>query len=190
MMYRVKLSLLLFVSILLIGCIKIPIGDGNSIKFSKDGFTVTDKDGAESGVSFDEEEGSLHISTGEDGDGINVIAGENSELPEDFPEEIPIADDATIVQAADMSEGTDRYYMIMYYSENPLDKLIDTYRQYIDSAGFEDISPEMDTEELFEGGEIMHSMRGEEEYFMVSVLEDEDSEDDVVTVSITYGNVE
>src|SRR5690625_2132648 len=86
-------------TIVLTGCINIPIGDGNKRKISKDGITFTDEEGGEHSISIDEEEGQFQMKGfGMDDEDEGLTLGQNLELPKDFPSDIPIPDDANIHQ--------------------------------------------------------------------------------------------
>lgn len=190
-MFRFKLALFVLVAVVLVGCIKIPTGDGGSIKLSKDGVTIANEEGNTTDIQYDDKEGQLKITDGEDGEAFNVTVGTNSELPDGFPTEIPIADDATIIQSANMSEGNELYFMITYASKNPIESIKDLYRHYINGSDYVQVDPLHDTNELFEEVDMYHGMIEDEKYFMVSIFEDEDSDGgEIVMVSLTYATTE
>src|SRR5699024_6109968 len=107
--------------------------------------------GGEHSLSLDEESGTLSFKgEGEDGD-TEWTFGEGAELPEGFPDEIPLADDAMIVHA--MSVGSQ--VSIMYGSAMSPGDLDDIYRPFMERDGKDVERSEMSFEEgtlyIYEG---------------------------------------
>src|SRR5699024_6833482 len=109
------LFILAVAATVLAGCISIPIGDGNSLKLSKEGVTVKSKDGDETTFGLDEDEdGNVTIKgEGSDGQELNIGVDQESgsinmsgvdeegeerefsmepidDIPEQLPSDIPI----------------------------------------------------------------------------------------------------
>lgn len=132
---------------LLAACIKIPIGDGNKLDLSKDGITVIGEDGNEVSISKDDDE-SFTISgigdeTGEDGE---LSFGNDLDVPEVFPKDLPMPKDANIVIASKIDEGA----MMQYISDSSLEELEKMYKKYFESGDFQE-KPEverMDTNDM------------------------------------------
>lgn len=125
--------LLLFSSILLVGCINIPLGDGNKLKVSKDGITITDNEGDEHTISVDEDKGEVNIDGfGADEDGVNYKHGDNLDPPENFPSDIPLTDDANIMQTN--SSSTAIY--VGYVTKKSPDEINDLYLPYLEGDKF------------------------------------------------------
>lgn len=122
------LSLLIFLS----GCFAIPIGDGKKVKLSKDGVTMINEDGEEASISLDTEGGSIHF-TGMGDEEFKL--GANLDLPEDFPDNVPIPEDANIVN----STTIDDLSMVLYGSGLSYDDLVAVYQEFYESNGFDKI---------------------------------------------------
>src|SRR5690625_1885659 len=106
----IRNAVLIFLTIFLASCFNIPIGDGNKIKFSKKGFTVTDDDGDEHRITIDDEEGEFKVKGfGSDGEDTNFTFGENLDPPDSFPANIPIPDDVNIYQVNDRHQGVSSF---------------------------------------------------------------------------------
>ncbi|WP_217587180.1 hypothetical protein [Lentibacillus saliphilus] len=100
-----KGSFIFVIMLLLSGCFNIPIGDGNKLKLSKDGVTVTDKEGQEHSVTVDEDNEQVKVKGfGQDGEEASVTIGNNTEIPDAFPSDIPLPDDAEVFQASEIQE--------------------------------------------------------------------------------------
>lgn len=129
-MKSIRISLLLIMTIIfLAGCIAIPIGDGNKLRLSKKGIIVTDEDGDEHSITIDEEEKSLSI-TGfgmDEDEGIQL--GENLDLPETFPEEIPIANDAQILSSSSVGGNI----IVYYHTDLPYEDVKHEYKNYYEA---------------------------------------------------------
>ena len=122
--------ILIFVTILLAGCldkIDIPIGDGNKLNFSGDGITIKDEDGVEGTFGFSEEEGISFSGDGEDGQ--HVAMGQNLSLPDDWPAEIPVLDDANITHVE--TNGNDK--AIYFNTATPFADVVDLYTDHMNS---------------------------------------------------------
>ncbi len=129
--------------VMLAGCISIPIGNGNSIKLSKDGFEVKNKEGETTKINVDEDEGSFSM-TGTDKDGNEMEYSQKSgqEIPEDFPKDIPIPGDATITGGVstkvDGSHGMNVAYIVE--GDDDVSKYLKMYVDYAEGAGYDAVS--------------------------------------------------
>lgn len=132
MKHIMKLTLCMLLVIVLIGCINIPLGDGNKLKFSKDGVVLTDEAGDETNIALDKEAGQLSISGGKEGEEMDVSVGMNVQVPEDFPVDIPLTDDAMIIQALKMTDG-EPSIAVTYFTNNEFDSIVALYDDFIDS---------------------------------------------------------
>ncbi len=130
-MNKIKVSLLLSLIILfLVGCVSIPIGDGNKIKVGKDGIEFSDKEGNVHTIAFDTENGKLYI----DGFGLEEILGLGGtvEIPERFPPDIPIPEDARVYKAND----TNGIITLAYETDQSVDRIDKMYTKYYQSNVF------------------------------------------------------
>lgn len=182
-----KVALLSAIAILLTACISIPLGDGNKMKLSKDGITFTDADGDETNISLDTEEGSFNISGGKDGEEIDFTLGVDLDVPDDFPKEIPIVEDAKIGNSTKVSEGEGR--SITYSTNESFEQVQQLYKNYV-MANYEEHELVSDQEqeqlETDEGLEVaveewnfadfMQGKRGNE-VFKVNILFNENADD-------------
>src|SRR5690625_2595708 len=135
--------LLIFLTIFLAGCINIPIGDGNKIKISKEGVTFTDEEGGEHSINIDEEEGQLNLKGfGMDEDDEGVTLGQNLELPDSFPSDIPIPDDANIFQSSSVQSA----FAVSFETSTSIDETIELYETYMNSKNFLEEPNEMDAQ--------------------------------------------
>src|SRR5690625_1004391 len=132
----------LFLAILLTGCIKIPVGDGETLEISKDGLTFSDKEGKESSIDFDKEGETLSVSTG-DGEEWTTSLGGDVDLPEDFPvNELPLTSDAIILtHHSSSADGTDAGTLI-YYSKEEFETVANMYQNHFEATGFDDVKKE------------------------------------------------
>lgn len=127
-MSNLKTGLLLILfAVFLVGCVSIPIGDGNKVKVTKEGIVLTASDGSEHTISFDTESGSLYIDGFglEDGFGL----GETYEIPEGFPADIPIPEDAKVFDADD-KQGI---ITLAYMTKQSPQMINDLYTKYFNS---------------------------------------------------------
>lgn len=163
-MRKVLLSYFLCLMIIIVsGCISIPTEDGGTVKISKDGLKINTADGEEVLVSLDKdndsltikgtdadgEEGVLNIDmneggmswTGIDGEGLEfeMNAGFTNEIPDGFPKDIPIPEDAIIFMAltSETIEGT--AYTVQYFAEGKVIDYYDLYRKYVDGLNYDEI---------------------------------------------------
>lgn len=172
-----KLKMLLVPSIILVfltGCFAIPIGDGKKVKLSKSGITVIDEDGKEASLTVDTDEGSIHFS----GPGNEEVSfGLNVDLPEDFPEEIPIAKDANIYTATSDVDAM----IVLYGTKVPFEEILQSYEDFFDSYGFDSV----DKEEIPTGegnNRIVFQGQKEEEMFMIAITSLENEEENQIQI--------
>lgn len=156
-----KLSVFGMLLFLLTGCISIPIGDGNKIKISKDGLTFTDGESGEHTISFDGDSQEIVIDDGEGGGGVISIDedndqimmtgsnedgefinafGENLDLPEDFPKDIPMIKDANIYHVLSHSGNM----TVTYKTKMHRDETDKFYTDYVNSLKVSE-EPNIDT---------------------------------------------
>src|SRR5690625_603183 len=133
-MKGIRISFLLFMMIVLLaGCIAIPIGDGNKLRLSKKGITVTDEDGEEHSISIDDEEKSLSISGFGMDEDEGIQLGENLDLPDNFPEDVPVAQDAQIHSSSSVSGNI----IVYYHTDLPYEDVKHEYQKYYETASFD-----------------------------------------------------
>lgn len=128
--------------ILLNGCISIPTGDGESIGLSKDGVTIKTKDGEETTITGDEEEGSISIqATDADGNKTSFNSTTSEEIPADFPDSIPIPKEAVIKvgQASEM-DGSHHFTVVYELENGDIAEYDDLYQEYAKENGYEIIA--------------------------------------------------
>lgn len=141
-MKRFILMLTVFFTIFVLsGCISIPIGDGDSLKLSKDGMTIKSKDGEETSFSADEQDGSFSVQgTDADGKETDIQIETSGEIPEDFPTDIPIPKEAEITTTNDSTIDGSRMMHVSYVVESgeaDVTKYGDLYRDYIEKMDYE-----------------------------------------------------
>lgn len=129
---------------LLVGCVSIPIGDGKSMKVSKEGVSVKSKDGNENQeLSFDvdEESGSFSIDgKDEDGQITSMQMEETTEIPDEFPKDIPIPDAAEVESALNIDVGDVTQSVVYLKIESrDLSEFEDMYKAYGESQGYEEL---------------------------------------------------
>lgn len=177
--------------VVLVGCFKIPLGDGESLKISKDGFTVSNSDGKETKVNIDKDEGKISVSSDE-GEGLSV--GNNADIPEEFPSDIPIPEGAIILSGITLDdEDEGRVTSVNYIYEGNFDDLVQLYQEYLSNGNFDSIEDSTTQETIAamtsvytkDGHEmeIIHGYKEHEVYiFQISVLDGKDH----VTVNIMH----
>src|SRR5690625_3715938 len=122
---------MLAIVLLLTGCINIPIGDGNKMKISKDGITFTDEEGGQHSITIDEEEGQVSMKGfGTDGEDQVISVGQNLSIPDSFPADIPMPDDAHIFHASSLQSVT----TISFETAIDIGKIVDLYETYLNSG--------------------------------------------------------
>lgn len=181
-MKQIKIRLFfLLMLVFLTGCIKIPIGDGNSLKISKDGLAVSDSDGEVSTFSIDEDGESLSVSSG-DGEEWEGTFGENIEIPEEFPlKDLPIPKDANVISAQRMSLEEGNGSIIIYTYEGEIESLRKIYVENFNENGFEEV-------EEASLGDVEYatiSAKKNSNTYIVQIIGDGDN----IQVSLMYGEV-
>lgn len=162
---------------LLAGCMSIPIGDGKSMKLSKDGIKFKSENGEEQEISFQEnEDGASYTVTGtdEEGEASEVSFGQTTEIPENFPEEIPVPDDAVVESAMNMDLG--EMIQITIYLNAPsekFDEYAELYRGFGDKTGYEK------SVETTQDGFISLSFKREDEVVSVTINRDSNQEEEL-----------
>lgn len=158
--------------IILTGCIKIPIGDGNSLKISKDGLTVSDADGEESTISIDKDAESFSISSGdEEWEGA---FGENIEIPKDFPtKDLPIPKGANVISVQKMNVEDGHGSILIYTYEGDIDDLSKMYVDNFQKNDFEEIEDGSVGEPGIEGYAAITAQKEGKSYYVQMFGSDE-----------------
>lgn len=171
---------IVLLTLILVGCFSLPIGDGNKLKISTDGIAVTDSEGGEQGFTLEENDETLTMKSFSTGDEeVEVIFGDNLALPDDFPNDIPLADDANIHQTNIVESAITIAYTTKMSAED-IDKV---YEAYFNSDHFVDQPHVM--EQIADGYFFKHYQGvGEDRILAVQVNDMEDKEDDTVVVIV------
>ena len=126
-----KVLLLGTALIILTGCFNIPIGDGNKLKLSKDGVTLTDGEGGTHSITLDEDEGQVHFEGfGMDEDDEGMSFGQNLSVPDALPGDIPITDDASVYQSSSIQGNVS----VVYATNVSNDDVMSLYENYFNSS--------------------------------------------------------
>lgn len=135
-MFIKKSVWLLALTSLLVGCVGIPLGDGNKLEVSDDGINVTGEEGEEYSLSINEESDQIEVTgSGNDGEDMTLTMGDNIEIPETFPVDIPLPEEANIFQAVDIDESISVAFEIAVDIQE-----IDTlYKEHINSDIYSDL---------------------------------------------------
>lgn len=124
----VCLGLLGCLFMILTGCISIPTGDGGSIKLSNEGLQIQSSDGEQT-LAIENKETGFQI-TQKDEQGQEITAKVSYELPEKFPINIPVPDNATEVTSLESEYDGTKMYGLSF--EVPNASVYDYYQIYID----------------------------------------------------------
>ena len=114
--------------------ISIESEDG-SFSIDEDGsFSVTDEDGDETtgNIDIDADGGEFSIE-GEDGD---IQFGSGSEIPDEWPDDIPQPDGVTVQSAATFSEGDETSIILTGTADDDPDEWTAAYGSQLEDAGF------------------------------------------------------
>lgn len=175
-MQKAKIIVVLFTSLLLVaGCVSIPTGDGGKLKISKSGLEIEDKDGEKSEMTFDTDEGGYTIET----DGNVAKAGSNAEIPKDFPNDILLPKEATLILS---NEIDDNSYMLSYQVEGQMTDEHTIYADYLNDNGYE--VHEINMEDTI----ISYQGRKENDHFLHYQMSG--NEDNTYNLSILYGKLD
>ncbi|AOM81721.1 hypothetical protein [Salisediminibacterium beveridgei] len=149
-----KWLMFLFLSTLLLtGCGSFTFSDDEdgevSIDFfglfsgdSEDAITVTDKDGSEQSIGFEQDDdGSISVSgTGDDGEEtFSFGAGGSSELHEEFPDDIPFPDTAEIFGTQRVADNDEVMHTVQFVFEEDANDVFELYKDYIQSQGYDNV---------------------------------------------------
>ncbi len=120
MMSDVKVSVLMvFLIIMLTGCVSIPIGN-NVLEISTDGISFNSSDG--NSEEFTDREDNAEIT------GFSL----GGQLPEDFPEDIYFPEDAQIINVFEIEDDSQKAMSVMYeVGGDRQTELLDIYREYV-----------------------------------------------------------
>lgn len=146
--YLMLLIAVIMLGILLTGCGKVTIkgDDGEkgtiNLKDIKDGkinVETEDKDGEKGSFGFnvDEEDESATMSMDTEDGQFNMEAGEGTELPEGFPDDFPIPDDAVIEISNTMTQDDDVIYSVHFFTDKSPEDLYQAVKQYAEEKGME-----------------------------------------------------
>lgn len=126
-------AMLLATTMLLAGCFSIPLGDGNKMKLSKSGVTITDEDGEEHSITVDEEEGQVTMKGfGMEEEEAEIKFGEGLDVPDSLPKDIPIAKDADIIQSSTVQTMTS----VSYTTKQEIEEIEAMYQEFFDQDTF------------------------------------------------------
>ncbi len=107
--------------------------EDGSFSIDEDGsFSVTDEDGDETTGNIDAEGGGFSIE-GEDGD---IQFGSGSEIPDEWPDDIPQPAGVTVQSAATFSEGDETSIILTGTADADPDEWIAAYASQLEDAGF------------------------------------------------------
>jgi len=107
------------------------LGAGAALAACSDGETTIST--PEGDVSVDPDSGSVDFE-GEDGSG-SVNVGEGSEVPDDFPSDVPLPD-GTLVSSSSFGTDDDKTWGLVYTFDDP-GSVLDDYRDALEDAGYE-----------------------------------------------------
>ncbi|MFD0671615.1 hypothetical protein [Cohnella sp. GCM10027633] len=109
-----------------------------SAEATKDGDEITVKtDEGKAKITTDGENGAVQYeATDADGGTVKVETGAKS-LPADFPKEIPLPDDATIVTTVNMTSDQVKGYMVAITTGLDAQKAADFYRKALNDEGYQ-----------------------------------------------------
>lgn len=178
MKHLMKLTLVMLLTIVLVGCINIPLGDGNKLKISKDGLVFTDEAGDETNIALDQEAGQLSVTGGKEGEEVDFSIGMNVQIPDDFPKDIPLTDDAMIIQAMKMTDG-EPTISVTYFTNDEFDSIVRLYDNFFDSS-FTTNEKLKDEENPYAGSELeMYMISGERNdgNLIVTIMSNQNTED-------------
>src|SRR5699024_12871669 len=130
----IKLIILSFgTTVLLTACINIPLGDGNKMKLSKDGLEFTDADGDKHSIGIDEDKESITMKCfgmdNNEGEGSLTLGGK--ELPENFPEEIPMPESYKIGH----SLHAQTKMSVSFYTATEPEEIREMYEEFFQTYG-------------------------------------------------------
>lgn len=177
---------LVLMTIFLVGCITIPLGDGNKLKVSKEGVTFTDEDGGEHSITIDEEEEQVTMKGfGMEDEDDEVVLGADLDIPDALPKDIPIPDDANVHQAS----AVHSVITVSYTTTMNLDEIVILYEDYFSRDLF---TEEPSITENKSGDSIIHNYDGKREDGVLAVQIDgsEDAEHTRVIIVFTENNDE
>ena len=129
-------------------------------------------------VDIDTDGGGTMTFEGDNGEQFSVTAGEQASLPDNWPSEVAIMDDATITYAGSMMGASGGGLTTVFTSRAAKAEVVDFYRRTLADAGYT-IAEVMD----FGDSAMVTATRGESDSVGVTVA----SEGDETTVTITVG---
>lgn len=122
------------------GCGSIPIGDGGSISFKKDGFTLNSDDDQNGSIDISvNDNGEMTLSgSDESGQTFEQKVSKEQKLPDAFPQDIPLPADAELTVIESEINGK-MQYIVTYRTEGKVIDVYNQYRQYVDQAEYSNI---------------------------------------------------
>ncbi|SET10973.1 hypothetical protein SAMN05216389_105199 [Oceanobacillus limi] len=146
--------------------------------FGNDGITIPVGENGESiTIGGDEEEGISIEAEDEAGDRFTLSS--STELPEDFPENIPFPSDYQIVSTMKVSENGEEGINVSYITESArVEEVWNMYKTFMDDNGYEN-SYEMTTD----GFHSLNMQKGQES---INLTITTDGEENTVTANISY----
>ncbi len=136
-------------------------------------FVITDANGSVVTGNADSENGEFNM---ESDDG-SFSSGSTTELPEEWPSEIPTPDSLAIVSASVISSGTEQAITVTGTAED--ETFVESYGGVLESAGF-------DEQSTFTSGDTINNVYSNDQW-TIGVIYFGESSDSQVTVSV-YSN--
>lgn len=119
------------------GCgdsVTVPLDNGGEASVELDGENVSIK-GNDGELSIETDLENQEITfTNEKGETITTKTG--GELPENFPSDIPLPENAVIEQASELKEENRNGYQVIYTTDEDRNSLFDRYTSYAENRGF------------------------------------------------------
>jgi len=137
-------------------------------------FVITDANGSVVTGNADSESGEFNMES-EDG---SFSSGSTTELPEQWPTEIPEPDDLAIVSASVISSDTEQAITVTGTADD--EGFVESYGGVLQSAGF-------DEESTFTSGDTINNVYTNDEW-TVGVIYFGESSDSMVTISVYSNN--
>jgi len=86
------------------------------------------------GVDIDEDGEKITIE-GEEGEQVEI--GSGTELPEDFPSDVPVYEDAELLASSTLTEGEAQNYYLSLQTTDSFEDVVAWYKDEMESAGWE-----------------------------------------------------
>lgn len=116
---------------------------------------------------------------GQDGQELNI---NSAELPQDFPEVVPLYDDARLVSASSFGGEGQQTFSVTYSTPDSTSEVFEFYQQAISpDNGFAVVSTQQNTEGI---SSVAGTHSGEKYYVSSSALYDEDSGGSTIQITV------